>query len=59
MPAPTTEAGLTPCFSCLTPRPDDQLGECMTFRTRTCGLGNCKGTCLCFLMGERDDVDDE
>jgi hypothetical protein len=26
MPAPTTEAGLTICVSCLKPRTDDQLG---------------------------------
>jgi hypothetical protein len=59
MPAPTTEPGLTICFSCLQPRTDDQLGECLTCRARTCGLGNCKGTCLCSLIDERDDVDDE
>jgi hypothetical protein len=54
MPAPTSEAGLTICFSCLTPRTGDQLGECNTCRTRTCGLDNCSGVCLCSLLDERD-----
>lgn len=58
MQAPT-ETGLTICFSCLQPRTSEELGECVTCDTRTCGLGNCKGTCLCDLLGERDDVDDE
>lgn len=53
---------LTICFSCLRPRTDDQLGECNTCLTRTCGLDGCTGVCLCSLLGERntdDDMDDD
>jgi hypothetical protein len=47
------------CFSCLRTRTDHELGDCRKCGTRTCGLGKCKGTCLCDLLGERDDIDDE
>lgn len=47
------------CFSCLQERTGDQLGECLTCRSRICGIGECKGTCLCTLMEEDTGEDDE
>jgi hypothetical protein len=57
MATPTTEAGLTPCFSCLQPRIDDELGwclECGTCQCRIGDIGDCTGVCLCSLMREED-----
>jgi hypothetical protein len=54
MPAPITEAGLTLCFSCVKPRTDDQLGDCLDCGMRQCGMDDCTGACLCSLMREDD-----
>jgi hypothetical protein len=56
---PPKPSGPATCFSCLQSYPSDEfLGECRACGTAICGLGTCKGTCLCSLM-EEDDVDDE
>ena len=59
MPAPAITPE-TVCFSCLKQCQDeDYRGECLTCGTLICGIGDCKGTCPCILLGERDDADDE
>jgi hypothetical protein len=48
----------TLCFSCLKPRTDKELGECLRCHMRQCGMDDCTAACLCTLMREDDDVDE-
>lgn len=46
------ENGTMICFSCLQPRTEDELGECLECGSRICGIGSCTGVCLCALVEE-------
>ena len=35
------------CDSCLKERTEDELGMCLDCGADICGIGDCKGTCLC------------
>ena len=46
------------CYSCKTPRTEDQLGSCPTCGVLTCGLDSCTGACRCNLSTPLADFDE-